>query len=97
MRQALRENDSRIQEAAMAVMSGEGSERVRIQKEIIAEGHFKQDYVIEATNAEIQYVRTKIKEANEFIRKGKDSEADKIYESLLARGYSEEFLDKLIK
>jgi len=97
MRQALRENDSRIQEAAMAVMSGKGSERVRIQKEIIAEGHFKQDYVIEATNAEIQYVRTKIKEANEFTRKGKDSEADKIYESLLERGYSEEFLAKLIK
>ena len=97
VRKALRENDSRIQEAAMAVMLGKGSERVRIQKEIISEGHFKQDYIVGATNAEIQYVRAKIKEANEFTKNGKDSEAKKIYKLLLERGYSKEFLEKFMK
>jgi hypothetical protein len=97
IRKALRENDFRIQEAAMATISGNGGKRVTIQKEIISEGHFKQDYVIEATNAEIQYVRTKIKEAKEYSKKGKASEVEKIYNALLERGYSKEFLDKVMK
>ena len=97
IRKGLRENDSRIQEAAMASMTGFGSERIRIQKEIIKEGHFKQDYVVEATNAEVKYVRTKINEAKEYAEQGKDDKFDKIYDSLLDRGYIEEFLDKIME
>ena len=52
VRKALRENDSRIKEAAQAQINGDPSERVRIAKLIIADG-FDQDDVVMAINAEI--------------------------------------------
>jgi len=52
VRKALRDNDSRIKEAAQAQIDGDPSERVRIAREIIADG-FEQDDVVRAINAEI--------------------------------------------
>ena len=52
IRKALRENDPRIKEAAQAQINGDPSERVRIAKQIVADG-FTQDDVVEAINAEI--------------------------------------------
>ena len=49
---ALRENDPRIKEAAQAQINGDPSERVRIARQIIADG-FKQDDVVRAINTEI--------------------------------------------
>ena len=56
VRQALRENDPRIMEAAKAQVNGDPSERVRIQKLIIADG-FVQDDVVAATNTEINKMK----------------------------------------
>ena len=53
IRKALRENDSRIHDAAVARNNGNISEYTRIAKEIIAEKHFSQDNVVAAINAEI--------------------------------------------
>ena len=52
VRKALRENDPRIREAALAEINGDPSERVRIAKLIKADG-FDQDDVVMAINAEI--------------------------------------------
>ena len=52
VRKALRENDPRIKEAALAQINGNPSERVRIARLIIADG-FLQDDVVRAINAEI--------------------------------------------
>ena len=52
VRKALRENDPRIQDAALAHINGDPSERVRIAKLIIADG-FDQDDVVMAITAEI--------------------------------------------
>ena len=52
VREALRENDARIKEAAIADYNGNPSERVRIARLIIADG-FDQDDVVTAINAEI--------------------------------------------
>lgn len=52
IRKALRENDPRIKEAAQAQVNGDPSERVRIAKQIVADG-FAQDDVVRAINAEI--------------------------------------------
>ena len=52
VRSTLRENDPRIKEAAQAHINGNPSERVRIAKQIIADG-FEQDDVVMAINAEI--------------------------------------------
>ena len=52
IRKALRENDPRINEAAQAQIDGDPSERVRIARQIIADG-FLQDDVVAAINAEI--------------------------------------------
>jgi hypothetical protein len=50
---ALRENDSRIKDAAEARMRGDIAGYMRIAKSIISEGHFSQDNVVAAINAEI--------------------------------------------
>jgi hypothetical protein len=65
IRQGLRENDSRIKEAAQARYDGDIEEYKRIAKEIIAEGYFSQDIVVAAINAEIN-----------AIKKGEPSEED---------------------
>ena len=53
IRKALRENDPRIKEAAVARNKGDIAEYMKIAKSIIAEGHFKQDDVVAAINSEI--------------------------------------------
>ena len=50
IRKGLRENDSRIYEAALAQINGHPEERVKLQREVIADG-FKQDDVVSATNS----------------------------------------------
>lgn len=57
IRTALRENDSRIHDAAVARYSGNISEYTRIAREIIAEGNFKQDDVVAAINSEINALK----------------------------------------
>ena len=53
IRKALRENDPRIHEAAVARMAGEIAEYTAIARAIIGEGIFSQDNVVAAINAEI--------------------------------------------
>lgn len=50
IRKGLKDNDARIYEAALMQMGGQPQERVRLQKEVIAEG-FLQDDVVTATNS----------------------------------------------
>ncbi len=57
MRQALREHDSRIHEAAQARYDGDMAEYTRIAKEIIAEGNFSQDIVVGAINSEMSAIK----------------------------------------
>ena len=57
VRTALRENDPRVKEAALAHINGDPSERVRIAKLIIADG-FDLDDVITAINSEINKLTT---------------------------------------
>ena len=57
MRQALRDNDSRIKEAAQARYEGDISEYTRIAKQIIAEGKFSQDTIVAAINAELNAIK----------------------------------------
>lgn len=70
VRKALRENDPRVREAAVADINGDPSERVRIAKEIIAEGHFSQDNVVAAINAEINAISKEESTTSEPKKKG---------------------------
>lgn len=58
IRAALRANDPRIREAAVARHSGDLDEYARIAYEIIGEGNFDQDTVVMAINAEINAMST---------------------------------------
>jgi hypothetical protein len=53
VRTALRENDSRIKEAAQARKDGDSAKYASIVREIISEGHFSQDIVVGAVNNEL--------------------------------------------
>lgn len=57
IRKALRENDPRIKEAAEARYNGDITEYMKIAKEIIAEGNFKQDDIVAAINSEINALK----------------------------------------
>ena len=65
MRKALRENDPRIRQAAQAVIDGNHEERIRLTREIVAEGNFRQDIVVGAINAELTAMRSKLKKQND--------------------------------
>ena len=65
LRKALRENDPRIKEAAEARYNGDIAEYMRIAKEIIAEGNFKQDDVVAAVNSEINEIKKRNGEVEE--------------------------------
>ena len=56
VRQALRENDPRIKEAAEARIGGNIAKYTRIVKEIKAEGFFSQDTIVASVNAEINAI-----------------------------------------
>ena len=56
VRKALRDNDSRIKEAAEARIDGNIAEYTRIVKEIKAEGFFSQDTIVASVNAEINAI-----------------------------------------
>lgn len=58
IREALRANDSRIRDAAVARQTGDLDEYARIAYEIIGEGNFDQDTVVVAINAEIDKMST---------------------------------------
>jgi hypothetical protein len=53
IRKALRENDPRIKEAAELRFKGDIAGYMKVAKAIIAEGHFKQDDIVAAINAEM--------------------------------------------
>lgn len=57
IRTALRENDSRIKQAAKARYNGDIAEYMRIAKKIIAEGNFSQDDIVSAINSEINALK----------------------------------------
>ena len=65
VRKALRENDSRIKEAAEARYSGDSAKYERLVREIVKEGHFSQDLVIGAVNTELNDLRSKETKAEE--------------------------------
>lgn len=55
---SMRDNDPRIKQAAQAQLSGDSEERIRIAKEIKAEGMFHQDIIVKAINAEISAAKS---------------------------------------
>ena len=57
IKSALRENDSRIKEAAQARLDGNIAEYTRIARSIVAEGYFTQDTVVGAINAELNALK----------------------------------------
>ena len=59
IRKALRDNDSRIREAAEAKFNGDIAEYTRITDEIFDEGKFKENDIVAAINAEISAMNEK--------------------------------------
>lgn len=96
MRKALQESDSRIMEAAMADLSGNVAERIRIQTEIKGEGKFSQDLIIEATNNLVTSFKSKIRTASEAKRSGNNKDYQKAVNDLLDAGYSAEIISKYV-
>jgi hypothetical protein len=62
VKKALRENDSRIREAAELRRSGEGARCFEIVDEIAGEKHFSRTLVISAVNAELEKIKREEKE-----------------------------------
>ena len=61
IRKALRENDSRIKEAAEAFLNGDYATYNKLREEIVAEGIFSRQIVTDALKAEYNYLKNKAK------------------------------------
>lgn len=57
LKKGLRDNDQRIRQAAIAMNAGKNDERIRITKEIIAEGNFSQNTIVAAINDEASAIK----------------------------------------
>jgi thioredoxin-like negative regulator of GroEL len=90
-------DDSRIKESAMAFLLGNEAKRIELEKSVLAEGEYKADIIYKARKAEADYVKTRLTEAKEYIKKGKPEEAEAIYKSLINKGYTREFIDAYIQ
>jgi hypothetical protein len=88
---ALRENDSRIREAAQARMDGNIAEYTRIAKEIIAEGNFEQDIVVGAINAEINAIKREESKANGTTEESSEATEDEVTSIYKANDINEAF------
>ena len=62
IRKALRENDSRIREAAEAYIGGDYDTYNKLREEIVAEGNFSRELVTDALKAEYNYLKKKAEE-----------------------------------
>ena len=82
IRQGLRENDSRIKEAAKAHGSGDIRGFSNYIDTIVSEGHFDRETVEGAIRAEESAFNTKVNEAAEAKNNGKDAEYKKIVREL---------------
>ena len=79
IRKGLRDNDSRIEEAARARMSGDIAEYTRIVREIVGEGYFNQDLVVGAVNNAITALEKEEKEKNPTPEEEEVDEVTSIY------------------
>ena len=93
IRSALRENDPRIAEAAMASLENNEAKRKSLTMEIEREKNFSSTIVRGAINNEIQYIKNKVNEAKRA--KGTDK-YDDIVQKLLDK-YPQRFVDKILK
>ncbi len=57
LRRAIRDNDPRIAEAADARLAGDLQRAISIRREIVAEGHFSDEDVLAAVNAEVDSIK----------------------------------------
>lgn len=98
-KQILRQMDPRIKQAAKAQFDGDNEKRIRIAKEIIAEGNFPQDMVVTAITAELNALKSADSEY-EFDPKAYSLYAvDDYVESILSGKYataSTEIMDDLV-
>ena len=79
VRTALRENDSRIKEAAQARKDGDITKYSNLVREIVREGHFSQDLVVKAINNELNSLNKG--ESTSSSSGSDESEASSIYSS----------------
>ena len=98
LRLQLRERDPRMQEIAQCELLGDTKRSVALEKDIVAEGHFDKDEVVgKAINAEINYVKEKLKDLKTAQKEGKTEDAEAIIKALIKRGYTQAFIDAYLK
>ena len=87
LRKALRENDGRIHEAAMARIEGELEVYESLIEQIESEGHFDRNIVIRAINGEIDYIRDHMED--DTVPEDENAEEDSVEYLYSARDLNE--------
>ena len=94
IKKAIREKDPRVQEAIEAVLNYNSNTYYSLRDEIVEEGHFDFKTVKNAFEDEREYVNRKLKEARDAKKEGDLEEYAEIIDTLIERGYSEEFIER---
>ena len=95
LRQALIDNDPRIQEAVMAEFEGNPTRRQELVREIKGEGYFEFDIVQGAVNNASQSLKTQSEKAKTAQAKGDTKTHDDIVKELLEK-YPKDFVEKVL-
>lgn len=94
MKQALRINDTRIRDAAIAHLNGNVHERVSLKDVVAAEEYFSEEIVEGAIKGEISAFNTAIGNALEARDRGDTEEYNEIINDLVDKGYPKDLIDK---
>jgi hypothetical protein len=94
MKYALRDNDPRIREAAIAHLKGEVNARVTLKDRVASDGYFSEDIVESAISGEISSFNTSIGKALEAQENGDTEEYNKIIKELVDKGYPQDLVSK---
>ena len=89
----LKSDEMRIIESVMATMSGDNKKRIEIEKALVDEGKFTVDLISKARQSEMNSLNNLLKEAKELIARGRHSDAEAIYNDLIKKGYTKEFIE----
>lgn len=89
----MKSDDMRIIESVMATISGDNNKRIEIEKALVEEGRFTVDLINKARESEMKSLNNLLKEAKELTARGRYSDAEAIYNDLIKKGYTKEFIE----
>ena len=97
LKKALRENDSRVNEAARAFIGGDEEARIEAIEEIAREGHFDGELIEDAIASAVKSYNTQVENAANAFIEGEGADYKKAVGKIVALGYTKDEAERAIE